>query len=471
MNLRPLGLLVLGIATAGLATAMPRADRFPHREHGAVFPVCTGCHAGISTGDASAYYPAPTDCTRCHDGVTEDRVDWSGPAPRASNLTFRHPEHAEAVVAAGDSARCVTCHQAEGETGRMAVGPPRPGLCITCHAHEAPAHLASTAECRDCHVPLVEATAFDTARIERFPKPASHEEADFLLGHDPDANMADRTCTVCHARPSCERCHMNGDRLPGVSALQGDDRVAILAATRTATYPEPPDHETGSWAWTHAEAATSDETRCTNCHAQAGCRTCHQADGHGVLAQMPVPRPGGPTGVVLGIGQPVHPVGFAGRHGTGATLADDGCTNCHAREETCLACHSGAGQPGFHRPNYRERHAADAYAGDQECASCHSAEGFCLACHSGTGIASRGRTDVAFHTAQPFWLLGHGQAARQGLASCASCHAQRDCGRCHSALGAWRINPHGAGFDGSSQQSRNRLSCLTCHGTEPGGSP
>jgi hypothetical protein len=54
-----------------------------------------------------------------------------------------------------------------------------------------------------------------------------------------------------------------------------------------------------------------------------------------------------------------------------------------------------------------------------------------------------------FHDAKQAFSLNHGQAARQNLESCVSCHAERDCLTCHSSLGGRRFNPHGPGFDGA----------------------
>ncbi len=44
---------------------------FPHERHERLFPLCTGCHEGIPTGDRSEYYPDPATCAGCHDGVRE----------------------------------------------------------------------------------------------------------------------------------------------------------------------------------------------------------------------------------------------------------------------------------------------------------------------------------------------------------------------------------------------------------------
>ena len=120
----------------------------------------------------------------------------------------------------------------------------------------------------------------------------------------------------------------------------------------------------------------------------------------------------------------------------------------------------------FHPPAYLARHAADVYAGATECSSCHNNEGFCRACHRGTGLQAQGRSDVAFHTGQPLWLLQHGQAAREGLEGCATCHAQQTCLRCHSTL-TWKINPHGPGFDAARMRAKSPLMCTQCHVGDP----
>jgi hypothetical protein len=77
---------------------------------------------------------------------------------------------------------------------------------------------------------------------------------------------------------------------------------------------------------------------------------------------------------------------------------------------------------------------------------------------------------AAFHNGQATWILSHGQAARTGMESCASCHRQNDCVRCHSATGGWGVNPHRAGFQASALGARNSASCRWCHlGALPGG--
>jgi hypothetical protein len=121
----------------------------------------------------------------------------------------------------------------------------------------------------------------------------------------------------------------------------------------------------------------------------------------------------------------------------------------------------------FHPNDFLARHATAAFGQRLECANCHDAEAFCVECHRSAGKASIGRTGASYHDAEPVWLLRHGQAARQGLETCASCHRQQDCLRCHSQLGAFRVNPHGSGFDAERAHRRNPFVCRACHDSDP----
>ncbi|HEX6589857.1 MAG TPA: cytochrome c3 family protein, partial [Longimicrobiales bacterium] len=79
----------------------------------------------------------------------------------------------------------------------------------------------------------------------------------------------------------------------------------------------------------------------------------------------------------------------------------------------------------------------------------------------------QGRLGSGFHDAQPLWLLRHGQAARQTLESCTTCHEQRDCMQCHSQTGSFQINPHGPDFDAERARDRNSRICFACHVADP----
>ncbi len=504
-----LGLLALAaIVATGLRAGDPGRDRFPHAQHAGLFPSCTGCHAGTAAGSKADLFPTKETCAGCHDGKDLGTVDWSAPHTRGTNVRFSHADHAAGLAAAGASADCARCHTVAGAQGAAptstratmkVVAGPQPDACIGCHTHEAPTHLARTAECRTCHVTLVKATRLDSARIAALPKPAEHQAPDFVLAHGAGLKPATvkGQCAICHARESCERCHINGAAVPAIAALEPDARVALLVAGRAGSYPRPASHASG-WDVDHGRAARSSIQSCANCHAQAGCRSCHIGEGaQRQIAQLPTPRPGGRAGALPGgSSRPtvevksapggknaleslafrppsrtrVHGAGFAETHGAAASSGSMSCDACHAKA-FCSSCHAGSAKPGFHPVNFLTRHGADAYGGAKDCGSCHNTQSFCKTCHQGSGVASKGRMDVAFHNGQPMWLLQHGEAARKGLEGCTSCHRQQDCARCHSATGGWGVNPHGSGFDASRMSDRNQLTCARCHATTPGRTP
>jgi predicted CXXCH cytochrome family protein len=490
---------ILAVLVALMAFAMPAGGQrggqesgFPHRRHDRLFPLCESCHAGIMAGDTASAMPDESVCRECHNGTDRRAVTWRGPQRGAGLLRFTHPSHAAEVNASGRA--CATCHATAGSTRRMDVGRARPETCQGCHTHQATAHLAEDNRCAVCHVPLTAATRLSAQRVAALPRPASHERDGFTLAHEPASQLASASCSVCHARESCARCHVNASSQPLIAALGRDARVASLVAGLAPIYPVPPDHGSDAFETAHGVAARANVARCATCHARPSCTTCHVGSGAGeVLARIPLAQPGDAAGVRLTLaprslplrpppGLPiaqgdinpstaphvvqVHAGGFRTAHGAQAAAGRLTCEGCH-EQRFCSDCHAGENRRVFHPANFAQRHAADSYGRETECASCHNAELFCRSCHAQSGLTTRGRLDVAFHNAQPLWLLQHGRAARQGLQGCTTCHVQRDCLTCHSTIG-WGVNPHGPGFQADRLASRNATQCLMCHIRIPG---
>lgn len=261
---------------------------------------------------------------------------------------------------------------------------------------------------------LTTGVEYAVAQTGEMSKPENHQADDFWLTHG-EGGRADATlCAVCHAREYCSRCHVNAYNVPVIQALPSDPRVAEYVAGKE--WPTPPTH------------------------------TPFYLDGHKALA-------------------------------AGAT---ETCQVCHVIEQQCQNCHSGSQTLARRRPrgdvdlyhpvNFVERHSAAAWNSEAECATCHNPETFCRDCHTNLGRASGAfRTTSGFHNESVRFRFGHGQAARQGLESCATCHAQQDCLQCHSAISGRRINPHGGSFDGEKLRSKNERFCLYCHFSVPEG--
>ena len=465
------GILLL-MTTAGLVAASQGPQIFPHEKHANVFPVCEGCHAGILTGSAEEVFPRNEDCVRCHDGVRVRQVDWRPPTRRLSILRFSHQEHRVDITRAGDSATCLTCHAASDPSRHMVVAGPNPNLCVQCHAHRNEAHITPTAACRTCHVPIADAPGISVERISRFPKPAWHDKEDFASTHGKVADVQAASCAICHARESCERCHANADRVSLIAGLSRDRRIASLESGHAARYDAPNSHRGEDWREAHGTTARQSPESCANCHTQPSCDKCH-AGGSGTsrIAILTLPGPGVRAGLGVSasrVTRAVHPANFSTRHGTLAASGGMNCAQCHA-EKVCADCHAAPESRRFHSGNFVERHAVDVFTNAADCQTCHNTQRFCLDCHRRTGIAAGAQMNAAFHDGKATWILSHGQAARTGMESCASCHRQNDCVRCHSATGGWGVNPHRAGFQASALAERNSASCRWCHIAIPGG--
>lgn len=469
--------------SSGVVVSMTRSDGFPHEKHAGLFPTCLGCHAGIPEGEEDRYFSVESrDCIRCHDGEREETVDWTAPTRTVSNLEFVHSDHIAAVDEAGEKElRCATCHgPLDASQPRMAVGRAAPETCASCHAHEADEHLAKEAVCSTCHATLSEAVDLAVGRIAEFPRPPSHEVEGYVLAHGEGAEAELETCAVCHARESCTRCHLNAGELAEIRALEPDPRVAELTAGMEGEWPEPESHDESGWEFSHAGSVAGGSLSCASCHAEPSCRTCHGEARIAEISALPDPGDVGLTGVIVSRTRaPGHIPDFASQHAAAAAANLPNCSSCHVEGE-CAACHDAAPtqsargsapadvdppSSGYHPANFLQRHGADAFAVQASCSDCHSTEAFCRSCHQSVGV-SVGVADGAggaFHDAQPDWLFEHGRAARQGLESCASCHQQTSCLRCHSAKSGLRVSPHGPDFDPDRAADASLQSCAVCH--------
>ena len=440
---------------------------FDHAEHAGLFPSCGSCHAGAEQPGASLW-PEVGGCASCHDGVVEELIDWVPPdEPPATNLDFSHFEHARTVA---DSiwapVECGGCHSEAGEpwlSVHLAVA----SQCLDCHQIAAE-HLAAPDEaCVTCHVSLPEADRLTETQIAGFDAPPTHAEPAFIesIGHGATAESV--SCTVCHAREFCVECHVDAPEQSSIQALASDPRSLAIEVALAA----PPTHDDLSpyFMAKHGADAIQDAEGCVTCHTRDSCRTCHVATGQ-VAEGLYAAGPGRGAGAETVRKPPrSHDAFFRFAHGDPASAAAATCAGCHARED-CLECHRpdpAAGPPGFHTADWLSRHPVGAYGRESSCSDCHNPRGFCVTCHASAGIVARTGTIIGsgYHDAQTAFVLGHGQAARQSLESCVSCHAERDCLACHSATRGRRINPHGPDFNAERLRESAPSMCVACHGT------
>jgi len=466
---RSRGRWVLGTV---ILTVVPLAARvadqgFDHVQHRSLFVSCTACHEGAATPGA-ALWPKPADCATCHDGAVQKRVDWMPRAgPLASNLRFTHGTHTDAVrkrAGADSTLGCPACHAERGApwmTVRHAVVE----NCLSCHRVAGPHLDAPDSACATCHVPLWQAQAVPEARVAGWGTPASHRAPDFAAGGHGKLAKG-QSCATCHARDYCSTCHVNAPEEPTIQALQADHRSL---ATRAGKIEEPASHRQADFLRRHGqELQGKGAGRCAVCHTQESCSACHLAPP-ARLRLLPAAAPGRAAGARIERRRPAsHGIDFADAHAAPASAAPQTCGGCHTREQ-CIECHrpNPAAQAGYHPRDFLSRHPVAAYGQEVSCASCHNTSQFCQTCHQQSGIVPRAvlGAKANYHDAKGTFLLGHGQAARQSLESCVSCHAERDCLTCHSAQGGRRFNPHGPGFDANRLRSRNSQMCGVCHGT------
>ena len=473
------GLLVALVVAAGSAGAAARhlQDRFDHMEHRTLFPSCLSCHEGAQTADAPLW-PTAEGCASCHDGTVEERVDWQPPkGPPRTNLRFTHGEHAQEVLEAhrDSTLDCGDCHR-EGDAPRMQVRLAIAENCLDCHGVRESHFEAPDTACATCHVPLVRAVRLTAADVGEFSVPESHRDPDFMTEHGEQAQrgvprgQVAASCATCHARDFCAECHVNAPEMPVIQALGPDPR----SLARRPELKAPPSHQDPEFLEKHGGQARRRPQSCASCHTQESCLECH-APTPGVAEAMPVAGPGRGRGAVIERQRPAsHGADFSENHGPVASARPQNCAACHARTE-CYSCHvpnAGDAPPGYHPAGFLTQHPAAAYARETDCSSCHNTRQFCTSCHANAGFGTGGRLRPGYHDAKRNFLLGHGQAARQELESCISCHTEQECMQCHAsaAVGGRNFNPHGPGFDPGALRRRNPQMCTACHGAAiPGG--
>ncbi len=468
--------LGLGGAAAEPAVAQAPPRGFDHPKHAKLFPRCESCHVGAARVDASIW-PDAQSCEACHDGTVAKRVEW---APRVEpvpgNLRFDHQVHRGAAGPAStragiDAPTCVSCHQPSG-SGWMTARRTIVSQCLACHKLPSEHLAAPDTACANCHLPLAAAKTLTEARIKAFGIPANHRDPGFVAkgvtGHGTlakgtgGASVA-ASCATCHARDFCLACHVNAPETALIQALGVDRRSLAIKAELKA----PVGHQAPDFGRRHGEKVGSKAETCSTCHTQQSCLACHAGALTSSIRLLAAAGAGRAVGAVVTRKKPAtHTADFDQQHASLATAAERSCAACHARP-MCLQCHrpDPARAGGYHPAGFLGRHPAAAYARETSCADCHNPQQFCASCHAQVGmIATRPLGTGNYHDAKRFFLFGHGQAARQGLESCVSCHAERDCLTCHSSVAARRFNPHGPGFDPNRLRRKNPQMCTACHG-------
>lgn len=116
----------------------------------------------------------------------------------------------------------------------------------------------------------------------------------------------------------------------------------------------------------------------------------------------------------------IHPLDWRHQHGDKASSDMNYCLDCHSQNQFCLSCHFGDNtNRQIHELNFQFTHGLDAQSKNADCAKCHSRQMFCVSCHE-----SGNRMPLAHSTTG--WINLHGQAAKDDVENCASCHNSGD---------------------------------------------
>lgn len=464
--------LVAVPAVCAVGTGAQQLPGFDHAKHAKLFPACTSCHAGAATAGQSVW-PDAASCTTCHDGTIQKRVTWQLPESLRTNLQFDHLTHMKATVvrqAAGGKAApaCMDCHSAAGATW-MAIQRPVVSRCFACHGLTT-AHIAAPdTACATCHVPLARAVRLTRADIAAIDTPPSHRLPGFAAasGHGaqakgPGGGIA-ASCATCHARDFCLACHVDAPEQPTIQDLAVDPRSTAIAVRLAA----PQSHTASDFLENHGSRARAEQRQCATCHTQESCLACHAGMPRVAAALFARSPERGVGAIIVRQPPPSHGARFTAQHAGLASARGATCAGCHVQAD-CLACHrpTAASGPGYHPAGFLARHPAAAYSRETSCNDCHNNGSFCVTCHAAAGLVARGPLGTSgYHDANQFFLLGHGQTARQNLETCIGCHVERDCVGCHGSFGGRRFNPHGPGFDAARLRRKNPQMCTACHGT------
>lgn len=357
-------------------------------------------------------------------------------------LRFDHGAHLDT-----GALDCTDCHPAAATSLRAEdlLLPTKEEACAPCHDVRAPER------CADCH------PGPDPPRGATLPPARLH------LSHrrHTEAGVA---CEDCH--PGVPQAALAGrEHLPRERDCVACHEARDVSVRCSTCHPAGPDGRLRTWF----PPTPLDEPDQVPPPGRADARA---ASARPFLSGRLVPR---------GARGDAHDEDWHRTHGPAAGADPSLCTTCHSEAE-CRTCHGGDLRPmRLHPDDWVSVHGLAARGRDLDCQSCHRLQTFCRDCHRRTAVVSRGE-DAAFAFPggldfhPPGWTAfrgsggppgptHHSYEARRDLSTCASCHSEATCVRCHAADG-FGPSPHPPGFAAACDRlrARNPAPCATCHG-------
>jgi hypothetical protein len=227
---------------------------------------------------------------------------------------------------------------------------------------------------------------------------------------------------------------------------------------------------------------------CVDCHSKskvkkASCGSCHVSaretagpwKGAGTGATLKGPEAGlqtlVPKDAVL---SSRHDPSWGKSHGRAASANTATCRACHD-ERKCASCHMGKERKlAYHTGDWVTAHGIASKKHTPECSACHTSQGFCLGCHQRAGAApsvEAGGKNWKPHPSGWTWSGSaggrHMTEARRDISSCAACHKESDCIKCHASRSksGSGFSPHPQGFASRCAEllGRSENACTKCH--------
>lgn len=300
----------------------------------------------------------------------------------------------------------------------------------------------------------------------------------------------------------CAACHVETKKEDACGPIPGGWKK-ITRETCAGCHKTPPEFQPGpdipaAITFGHGAHKVS-AARCKTCHeiregrmtlsaAMYDCVSCHEAEGRRTTCSGCHPKKAGDAGIPGAEPRPAlksllpktgmpglgHGPGWAEDHGKVAVARTATCRECHD-DKKCASCHLGSNRRlAYHTADWVAVHGIAAKKKTSDCGACHAYTRFCLGCHQRAGAAADGKPGAATRTAHPAgWNAAvrgpshHAFAAQKDISSCASCHQEGSCTKCHATKGRGGrgYNPHSAGFaaDCGTYLSRNEDACFKCH--------
>ena len=305
----------------------------------------------------------------------------------------------------------------------------------------------------------------------------------------------------------CLDCHETGSGsdhyAQGTDCAECHRTVAEVdhGDVRMADYPKPNLLHTGRFFLLegHGGEAIEALSRCSTCHVEDQCASCHVDATLDPIPSMPSAPASWETPTI----EPNYPMptghdepSYQRTHGRPEPGIQD-CSTCHTQND-CAACHltplpnvaqelperpqvraPGAGLtdrlPASHdSPFFASIHSVLSATAPDSCATCHT-ESYCSDCHNAPD-------SPGYHP--PSFALRHSAAVGSQAAECSTCHNPAAfCRTCHAELGVRSAGRLGSGFhdaepvwllrhgaaarQGLEQcaSCHTQQSCLQCHST------